>query len=240
MRTEEQTVSLADLTQRRRRRFHVPRKLVAGCLALALVVGGLWVVFFSDYLSADSVEVTGLHGLSAVRVRATAQVPLGRPLARVDVDAVRARVESIGSVRSADVTRAWPHAVRITVVERRPVAVVDRGNGLQAVDEAGVLFGHYGHRPPRLPLVRTDPDTSTDALAGAGQVAAALPADLARKTNYLALGSVDQISLVLHDGRTVVWGSAADSAEKAAVVEVLLTRKVQRVDVSVPGRPTTR
>jgi cell division protein FtsQ len=37
-----------------------------------------------------------------------------------------------------------------------------------------------------------------------------------------------------------MWGSAEDSADKAAVLAVLLEQRADEIDVSVPGRPTTR
>ena len=49
---------------------------------------------------------------------------------------------------------------------------------------------------------------------------------------------MDTISLVLRNGRTILWGSAEDSANKAEVLDVLLDRKAQVYDVSVPGQPT--
>ena len=52
--------------------------------------------------------------------------------------------------------------------------------------------------------------------------------------------SLDAIDLRLRDGRTVVWGSAAESADKAEVLDALLKRPhAQRYNVSVPGQPTT-
>ena len=66
----------------------------------------------------------------------------------------------------------------------------------------------------------------------------ALPDDLSGKVDYLEVRTVDTISLVLRNGRTILWGSAEDSANKAEVLDVLLDRKAQVYDVSVPGQPT--
>ncbi len=214
--------------------------MVGLVVLLALVIGGGWLVLFSSVLTAEKVTVTGVTSLSPVRVRHQAQVPIGRPLARLDLAAIQARVENIGDVAHAEVSRSWPHTVHIAITQRTPVAVVDRGNGLQQVDAGGVLFGKVAHRPAGLPLIKAAPSMRSTALAEAGTVAAALPHALARRVSYLQLQSPDDIVLLLRDGRTVVWGSAADSSQKAQVAVVLLRRPVHQVDVSVPGRPTTR
>jgi cell division protein FtsQ len=241
---DEDTVRLAraDFRRRRRsRRLRRSRPWLLLVLVLALVATGVYAVFFSTWLAARRVDVSGLTGLSRSRVVAAAAVPTGEPLARVDLGAVRSRVAGIPAVRTVDVSRSWPHAVRIAVTQRVPVAVTDRGHGLQALDRAGVAFGHFARRPARLPLVEAAPRVHADALAEAGKVAAALPASVQRRVDSIHVATVDRIELRLHDGRTVLWGSAERSADKAEVLAVLLKRKqVQQIDVSVPGRPTTR
>ena len=53
--------------------------------------------------------------------------------------------------------------------------------------------------------------------------------------------TIDQISLVLKDGRTVIWGSADESDTKAEVLATLLaTVQAGTYDVSVPSKPTTK
>jgi cell division protein FtsQ len=233
---------MAELARRRRIRWFRGRLRTGliGLLAIVVIGGGSWLLFFSSYLTAQQVEVTGVQTVSPVRVRHAATVPIGRPLARLDLAAIQARVESIGAVKYAAVSRSWPHTVRIEITERTPVAVVDRGNGLQDVDASGVLFGNVAQRPAHLPLIRADASMDTDALAQAGKIASALPGSLIRQVNYLQLRSPENIVLLLHDGRTILWGSSADSTQKAEVAAVLLKRKVRQIDVSVPGRPTTR
>lgn len=221
----------------RRRRW---RALVLTALALLVLAGAGWVVYFSGLVAVEDVEVRGNRTLGDARVERTAAVGTGAPLARVDLDAIRARVESIASVRRAEVSRAWPRTVRISVTERTPLAVIDLGQGLRAIDSEGVLFRSYQTRPARLPLVRTEPGLSGEALVEAGRVVSALPDRVARKVDRVDVASVDDIALVLKNGRRVVWGSADQSDQKAEVLAVLLTRPAEQIDVSVPGRPTTR
>jgi cell division protein FtsQ len=222
-----------------RRRWLAWKYVAVLVLVVALVVGAAWTVYFSSVLAVDGVEVTGTAQLQAGEVRAAAAVPTGEPLARVDLDAVRRRVEAIAEVKSADVTRKWPDQVRISVEEREAVAVVEIGDRIRGMDDAGVVFRDYRRPPADLPRVTVTSDTRSDALEEAAQVIAALPADVADLVDHVQVETVDRISLALRDGRTVMWGSADESGLKAQVIVALLQRPARTYDVSVPGQPTT-
>ena len=237
---DEETVRIARKDFRKRRhagRWRRVRIVLLALLLVAALTASVWLVFFSSYVTARTVDITGTRTVGEARIKQAAEVPTGTPLARVDLDAIAARVESIASVRKVEVARGWPHTVHIAVTERTPVAVIDRGNGLQAMDADGVLFGSYDARPHKLPLVRTQPDTPSEALVEAARVVGALPPRVARRVDAVEVGSVDEIELVLANGRRVVWGSAEDSEAKAEVLAVLLKRPGNQIDVSVPGRP---
>lgn len=244
----EETVLVAGREFARRRlraRLRRLRPFLIGALAVVLVVTLTWLVFFSSVLTVRGVRVTGNATVGAARIERAAQVPLDRQLVRVDLAAIQARVESIPAIASAQVSRSWPHTIKIAVTERVPIAVVDRGTGLQAVDVNGVLFGSYAHAPADLPVVRTEPDIKAAALAEAAQVVTSLRRDIAAKVEHVDVASVDSIDLRLAGGLTVLWGSADDSADKAEVLAALLahvTKKdpVSVIDVRVPGRPTTK
>ncbi|MFL6061087.1 MAG: cell division protein FtsQ/DivIB [Marmoricola sp.] len=221
------------------------RPFLYAALALVLAVTLTWLVFFSSVLTVRSVKVTGNGTIGAGRIERAAQVPMDEQLIHVDLAAIQARVESIPAVESAAVSRSWPHAITIHVTPRVPIAIVDRGTGLQAVDEHGVLFGTYAHAPADLPVLRTEPNVTAAALAQAAEVVVSLPEAIAGRVDHVDAESVDQITLHLSGAITVVWGSAQDSASKAEVLGALLahvTKKnpVSTIDVSVPGRPTTR
>lgn len=214
------------------------RPVAAALLLLAVLVGGIWLVFFSSVLAVAGVDVRGADQLDPATVVAAAAVPSGEPLARVDLDAVRNRVEALAMVDSAEVTRQWPDRVVVRVEEREAIAVVDIGGQIRGMDDEGVVFRDYARTPAGLPLVRTSSDTRGDALREAAQVITALPDALVAKVEYVSVATVDQIELQLGDGRTVVWGSAEDSDQKAEVIEALLSRPGSRYDVSVPGNAT--
>ncbi len=240
---DEETVRIARKDFRKRRyagRWRRVRMVLLALLLVAALAGSVWLVFFSSFVTARTVDITGTRTVLESRIERAADVPTGTPLARVDLDAITARVESIASVRKVAVSRSWPHTVHIAVTERTPIAVIDQGSGLQALDADGVLFSSYATRPPKLPLVRTAPATPGEALVEAARVVKALPPRVARRVDVVEVGSVDEIELVLVNGRRVAWGSAENSDQKAEVLAVLLKRHGTQIDVSVPGRPTTK
>jgi cell division protein FtsQ len=238
----------AEVTRTRRRfarrqwarRWGAWKWVAAVVLLIAAVAGGVWLVYFSSVLAVNGVTVAGTGYLTADQIRAAAAVPTGDPLARVDLAAVTTRVEALAPVRSVEVTRSWPDQIRIDVTERTAVAVVDVGGTVRGMDADGVLFREYPRRPRELPVVRTFAGADADARREAAEVVGALPEDLAAEVDHLAVETVDQITLVLRDGRTVAWGSADSSEEKARVLEALLEHPAQHYDVSVPSQPTTK
>ncbi len=226
--------------RRRRRalRLVLWRRVLIVAAALSLVVGGIWLVFFSSVLAVSGTEVSGVSTLRSSTVVRVAQVPEGEPLATVDLAAIRARVEGLAPVASAEVTRAWPDQVRIEVTERVAIAAVDREGSWWALDADGVLFTTFPKKPSGLPEVRVKPSTSADALAEAAGVVDALPADVLSRAEFFDVRTIDRISFQLRGGDVVNWGSAEDSEAKARVLAVLLTQEGRVYDVTAPGRPT--
>jgi cell division protein FtsQ len=209
-------------------------------LLVGLVAGVGWLVFASSTLAVRGVQVEGTEVLAEREVRRVASVPTGEPLARVDLGAVAERVRNLAPVLEVDVSRAWPDRVRIDVVEREAVAVVDQAGVLRGVDDQGVMFRRYPTRPPGMPLLRIASGTGADALAEAARVVELLPGDIAARVEYVSVSTVDTITLRLRSGQDVRWGSAEASAEKAEVLAVLLEQEASTYDVSVPGQPVIR
>lgn len=239
----------SDLVVRRSRRAFARRQwarrwvswkyALVAVLLLALLVGGGWLVMFSSVLAVKTVAVEGEQRLGAAQVRAVADVTAGEPLARLDLEAVTARVKALALVRDAEVTRQWPDTLRIAVEERTAVAVVDIGGRLRGLDVDGVVFDDFGS-PADLPRVQASPEPGREALREAAAVISALPEGLSARVDHIEVATVDQVELVLRDGRRVVWGSADQSDLKAEVLTTLLGQKGATYDVSVPAQPTVR
>ncbi|GAB3035827.1 cell division protein FtsQ [Nocardioides flavus (ex Wang et al. 2016)] len=223
------------------RRWLSLRYVLALLLVVALAGTAVHMLLFSATMQVKRVEVVGNALLSDGRVREIADVPLGDQLALVDLGRAGARVGSLAEVRSVDVTRTWPDAVRIEVVERTPVAVVELAGRLRGLDADGIVFREYDRVPDGMPRIRPGAAAGTDALKEAATVVSALPEDLATRVDHVEVTTIDQITLVMRDRRQVLWGSAEDSELKAQVVDRLLAaQQASSYDVSVPGNPTYR
>lgn len=224
------------------RRWATWRGLVVLAVLAVVLAGAGWVVLASPVFDVRGVKVEGTTFLKEGTVGRVAAVPHGGPLARADLDAVRDRVEKLPAVASVEVSREWPHHVRIEVTERVAVAVVEIGDRLQGLDADGVVFREFKARPATLPLIRTSEETSRDALAEAARVVGVLPEQVSKRVAYVDVKTRDAISLTLRDERIVVWGSADQAVEKATVLAALLkgVRDARTYDVSVPGQPTSR
>ena len=221
------------------RRWLVWRYVIASVLLVALVAGAVWLVFISSVLTVKKVDVKGESFLSRQQILTAADVPTGGHLAQLDLEAIRSRVSSLAPVRHVDVSREWPDGVLIRITERTPVAVAEIGGSFHAMDAEGVLFRDYPRAPIGMPRVVSTADTGSAALAEAARVIASLPHDLAARVDHVQVQGIDQISLALRSGATVLWGSDAQSALKAEVLARLLSRPAGTYDVSVPGQPVT-
>ena len=127
---------------RTRRSQGRPRRRLLTWLALvALLAGGVvFLFFFSAALVVKDIEVSG--GREQVQESAVelAQIPLGRPLARVAEGAVGERVLTDPRIAEVVVERDWPSTVRLVLTEREPVVAFTREDSTWLAD-AGITRG---------------------------------------------------------------------------------------------------
>ena len=232
--------SLAEQRERQRQSRRRTVRAVLAVLLVALVATAVWLVYFSTVLDTRGVAVSGTRELTADQVTAAAAVPLGRPLARQQLDAVARRATSLPQVSAAEVTREWPHTVRVTVTEREPLLAVAQPGGFLVVDKAGVVFAARPTVPPGVVEVAADP-ANRPLLVELGSVVLALPEDVRDQVTSIAAATPDSIQLRTVSGITVVWGDSSQSALKAQVAVALLDQGAKTsIDVSAPHAPAVR
>ncbi|OLT25401.1 cell division protein FtsQ [Actinomadura sp. CNU-125] len=208
-------------------------------LVLGVLGAVTWVLLGSRLLVVRHVEVTGTELAPRDRITAAAGVDLGVPMARLDTGEIRARVERLREVESADVERHWPGTVRIVVDERVPVAMFEHGGRYHRIDGHGVVVADGTTRPSGLPVLSVGaPGPSDAATLAALEVLTVLPDSLRGLVTEVEAPAPAAVTLYLKDGRTIVWGAAERAEEKVRLLEALQRtaagRAVQRVDVSSP------
>ena len=225
--------------------------LAAGLLAVAG-----WVVFLSPLLVVRSVVVTGTHLVPEAEILAVAGVEPGTALIRVNTAQAAARVDAIGPVRGAQVTRSWPDRVVIAVRERVPALLVTApGGGYDLLDEDGVVVRWSASRVRGLPLYLTPVPVAAlrgdQDLAATAAVLRELPASLRRSVSSVTAPAPDQVTLELARGLagglagpghrvTVLWGGTDRAAVKARELAVLMRSRLSYYDVSAPGSVLAR
>ena len=210
--------------------------VVAALVATAL---GL-ILYFTPLMSARDIVVVGTGEVTRDEILAVSEVPSGTPLLQINTDVVAERVAAIRRVASARVQREYPSTLRITIVERIPIAVKDFPDGPHLYDRDGVDFA-TGPAPLTLPYLDVEnPGPSDLPTQAALAVLTALRPEVAGQVGRVAAPSVSSITLTLTDGRVVVWGTEDRTQEKADKLAALLTQPGQTYDVSSPDLPTVK
>jgi cell division protein FtsQ len=246
---------------------HTPWRAAFFALAITGIVAGVaWALVGSRFLVVRSIQVTGTHLVPRAEVLAAARIPDGLPLIRVNTVAVADRIERITQIESAQVSRAWPTGVRISVRERTPVLAVASGRGYQLIDKFGVAVEQAARPPVRMPRFMLPPGSPSAGSPAAGSPAGGsqsagpqalaslrgspavyaaaavlreLPATLASKVTEVAAPSASDVTLTLSAGITIVWGGTDRPAAKAKELAVLMRVRARSYDVSAPGTAMT-
>ncbi len=114
-------------------------------------------------LTLQEIEVVGRRETSRSDLLLAVGLKRGDSLLTFDVDEARARIEALPWVKSAAVERAFPDAIRITLTERRPLALWQNGGRLQVIDAEGQVIRVQDLRRFReLPIV-VGPDAAEHA-----------------------------------------------------------------------------
>lgn len=86
------------------------------------------------------VTAKGYENISESELLAALGPVVGASLVGFDPYAAKARIEEIGWVRSAAVSRLWPNTVHLSVRERAPAAVWQLAGAMHLVDQTGAII----------------------------------------------------------------------------------------------------
>lgn len=103
-------------------------------------------------LDVKRVVLRGAHQTAHDEINEALGPVLGASIINLSLDEARARIEELGWVRSAAVTRLLPDTISISVREREPAAVWQLKGVLYLIDASGAIIrevdaGEYANRP---------------------------------------------------------------------------------------------
>lgn len=230
-----------DATRRSLRRW-----AIASGIGVVLITGSVTLSYTSVF-GARSIHVSGEERIGPRRVLKLAGVGEGTNLLHLDTRAAEARLEGEPWILDAIVTVELPSTLRVRVVERTPVLVLNDGGRRELVSADGVVLGGA---PPEtsLPEMVLEPGSEFDAGAvrAAADAVAAMEAPLRSQVASVGVADDGELSMVVEGGVEVRYGSVGDAAAKAQALRAILSfaaregKVLLAVDVSAPSAPTAR
>jgi cell division protein FtsQ len=224
------------------------RSLLVGLALLAGAAGVYLAARETSMFAIRTVEIRGATPSTAAAVRKALEPLAGTSLVALGGDAVARRADAVPTVISASYDRAFPHTLRVTIREERPVAVVRRGNDSFLVSARGrvirLLVPHTFGQLPRIWVPRTTGLTVGETLGGEIGSAAAAVAPLARLHFPIrvvtASAANGRLTLQLRSGLELRLGSRGNLFLKLSVAKQIAPTippgTGTYLDVSVPDR----
>lgn len=215
-----------------------PRWAVVALVLVVVAFSAGWVVFSSSWFGVREVRIEGAAVLSDAEVREVVDLTENDALATVDTEAVARRVEKLAPVADAQVLRSWPGTLTVRVTERQPVATVQAGGKPWLIDIEGVPYAAAAKvgsaADGLLPLEIDDPSPDSLATRQAVAVIDALDAETTELVDHVTAESGAQVTLVLTDGRRVIWGDASMMQDKLTMLPAVLEHAGSVFDISSP------
>lgn len=214
--------------------------LIAAVSVLVILVLVVWV---TPVLAVTKIEVVGTNLVPKAKVLKELDYLKGRPLPQVTTEEVAERLSSYELIDSVSAVSVPPHTLRIVVIERTALAIV-QVNGIDYLyDPAGIQLGRAksGDRLPKI-LGAGNPSTSK-AFSRSIEVILSLPGSLLDQVWSIQALSKDNVILKLRTNRqSILWGDASQPGLKGEVLQALMKHYKRSVgitfDVSSPNQPS--
>jgi cell division protein FtsQ len=228
-----------------RRILPPPRRAlpVLAAVGVLLALLGFW-VRDSSFFAVEKVMVVGASGPDAPQVDTTLRrAARGMTTLNIDEGALRQSIERYPTVKDIAVERDLPNGLRITVLERRPIAVVSiAGRRVPLTADGRLLKGATASED--LPALAVKGGVADRVNDEGGrrllELVAAAPSPLRRKARRAYLGR-QGLTLSMNEGPSLYFGSGEDlQAKWSAAARVLAdpsSEGARYVDVRAPDRP---
>lgn len=191
----------------------------------------------------ERITLMGRHEAASDEIDKAIGPVLGRSILHFSPDAARARIEELGWVRAASVSRLLPNTIHVSISERDPAAVWQMSGRLHLIDMNGAVIREVGaYEYSNLPLIvgAGAPGAAADilkALSGAPEIAertSALVRVGERRWNVRLKNGVD---IRLPDEN---FTAALDAASTLQAANGVLDQPLEYIDLRDPERMTVR
>lgn len=213
---------------------------LSAVVTLALLVV---VAVYSPFLAVRKIEVIGANRVPIDSLVKDLSSLKGKPLPQVTSDELAIRLSKYQLIDSVSAVALPPSTLRVVIVERAPIAVVQINGVNYLYDVAGVQLGRAGGSD-KLPIVeQAGNPTSSKTFRQAVAVILSLPLKLLPKVRSIAAATKDNVVLRLRKhGQAVLWGDDSAPALKGQVLDALMnhykTAYGHTFDVSSPSQPS--
>jgi cell division protein FtsQ len=195
------------------------------------------------HLTVESVQVEGRQRADKRAIRAALGVSRGTPILSVDLDAAKARLESVPWVHNASVERLLPDTLYVRLTERTPLALWQHQGKFDLVDQDGNIIADADIRDyPFLPQV-----VGSGAPAAAPDLLKVLGGEPALQGHVTASVRVGGRRWDIHLDNNIVVSlpenNAASAWHRLAALDRsnrLLERDVQIIDLRLSDRVVLR
>jgi len=206
---------------------------------LFVAVLAAYALFQSPFFRLAAVEVVGAESLSAADIAAWTGLEMGENLLELDMRAISEAIHSHPQVKEARVRRKLPAALRVELVERRPVAYLAAGDAFWAVDGEGVALFETAALTSSRPLITVDAPLTPAAGKVVDHPGLGRALEFARSLSAKGLANLseihaasDAVTAYTRDGISISLGGDGSMSDKARVLEELLD-EIQRRQLSV-------
>jgi cell division protein FtsQ len=214
-------------------------------LLLALAGGWMW-LRDSSLVAVTRVSVSGVSGADAAQIRQALESS-ARNMTTLDVSLsqLRTAVAPYPVVKAISVSTQFPHGMRISVIEQRPVGAIVVAGRQTAVAADGTLL-HDVVAPGSLPSipVRIPPGgdrVSEPGTRNAVALLAAAPYQFLPRISQVITVSAHGLVAQLRNGPTLYFGAPTRLDAKWAAVTAVLANQGSNgaayIDVTDPVRP---
>jgi cell division protein FtsQ len=253
--TASKAATVTNMSTRRRPRWGRRLTIVVSiCLVLSAL--GVLLANVTPWMKVEDIRVTGNKFVTTQAVAAVVDDAKGKPLPQVDARGLEMQLAEIPGVARARVAAEPPHGLRVTIIERAPVAQVQQASGVQLIDSDGkVITTVKDASAYKLPAIAATTAAKPAVFQALTTALASIPASILGDMQEARATSPDSVELLMSSGLVVVWGNQDNAAQKAATLSAMLDalskrkpdpvtgavpQPVQTIDVSVPGSPVTK